>query len=79
MSLKSKFLVFKKSCTSCPNWGGVGGGKGIWTKSTRIAAFHCDAFPYLELLFHEVMIFGPKIGINSILVNFGPILGIFHF
>ena len=28
MSLKSTFLAFKKSCTSCPNWGEGGGGGG---------------------------------------------------
>ena len=26
MSLKSTFLAFKKSCTSCPNWGRGRGG-----------------------------------------------------
>ena len=26
MSLKLTFLAFKKSCTSCPNWGGPGVG-----------------------------------------------------
>ena len=45
MSLKSTFLAFKKSCTSCPNWGeGVG---IIWTKSKRTAAFFRETFPKL--------------------------------
>ena len=37
MSPKSTFLVFKKCCTSCPNWGE--GGEVIWTKSKRRATF----------------------------------------
>ena len=48
MLLKSTFWAFKKSGTSCPNWGRGGGGL-IWTKSKREAAFFGNpAFPYYD-------------------------------
>ena len=37
-------LVFKKSGTSCPNWGEGGGVEVIWTKSKRAATFFREAF-----------------------------------
>ena len=46
MSLKSTFLAFKKSCTSCPNWGEGEGREVIWTKSKRTATFFLETFPY---------------------------------
>ena len=47
MSLKAMFLAFKKSCTSCPNWG-EGGREVIWTKSKRAAAFLREPLPYAK-------------------------------
>ena len=47
MLSKSTFLAFKKSCTSCPNWGEGVGGEIIWTKFKRTAAFFREIFPYV--------------------------------
>ena len=44
MSLKSTFLAFKKSCTSCPNWE-EGEGEVIWSKSKRTAVFPHEIVP----------------------------------
>ena len=44
MVSNSTFLAFRKSCTSCPNWGEV-----IWTKSKRTAVF-LGLLPLLTLL-----------------------------
>ena len=46
MTLRSLFLVFKKIVLV----GGREGGKVIWTKSKRTAAFFRDSIPYQEIL-----------------------------
>ena len=47
ISVKSTFLAFKKSCTSCPNWGEGGGNSD---KIQKNSSFFRDAFPYSDKL-----------------------------
>ena len=47
-ALKSTFLTFEKSCTSCPNWGEGGGGEVIWAMPERKHSFFQEVFPYSQ-------------------------------
>ena len=63
MSLRLTFLAFKKSCTSCPNWGERG--EVIGTESKRTATFFRETFPEIlkipqeltDLLAHRCALF----------------------